>query len=344
MQLWKTHWRAGLGLMTVLIVMMMRVGGGDVQQDNYLVYADHIQTTTLAKLDPADSRLLPGLPLLLATVTTVTKSLSLSGVLLTTGSALVSYVLLYYLTKNRYAAVVLVFPPILLEQFTIVGTESILVAGVIAALYLMRQQLNLKTPKTWWLGTFLLASMIWVRLIAAAALVAVVGYELWHRRWQRATAASISLFFSLTLLMAYNYAVFGPTDPFHQILVYSEVGRAQPAVVQLVSDIFRAWDWGWYRSLISGGFYLLLCSGWLMYLVRHRSFDKKSVTTWIIVAMVLFVFSVGPTPFLEEFARFLMPVFVLLWLKTLLDSVRPTFKRDLVLLLASAAAVVITLL
>ena len=116
----------------------------------------------------------------------------------------------------------------------------------------------------------------------------------------------------MVVFMAFNTYLFN--NPFHQLAVYPEVGRASFSLFQLVNDFVRAADWGWYRNIVSGLIYLGFLAGMLHGLFRLNKAkwdDVSRIAYYSIFLMVGFVFSIGPTPFLEEFPRFLVPVSVL---------------------------------
>jgi len=99
--------------------------------------------------------------------------------------------------------------------------------------------------------------------------------------------------------------------------------------VQIVRDFFRAIDWGWYRILISGTLYVLVNIGAciLLYSKRNTSPLHTIAFYWLTLSL-LFIFSLGPNPLLEEFARYTVPAVPALILGLLPGKMQLTTPRQ----------------
>jgi hypothetical protein len=302
-------------LMVMLIVIGFRARTGVVQQDNYLDYAQWLSTSGATPLSEADKRLMPGLvwllvlihPIITFMVSHPTIAWVVTGYLITLVAVLGSAYVMWRLTGRAKSWLGLIFPPVMLAAGTIVGTEMPTVLLLLLTVWFT-------TRKQWWLAASMIAFGIWIRLIMVIVGVVAVLWLFWQRNWTAAFTTAIMITLSVVALLIWNLFLFG--DPWIQVTTYVEFGRATIGFWQLFLDIPRALDWGWWRQVVSGLVYLGLLIIMLIMALRIQThhFELAPLMKWLIVAMVSFVFVLGPTPFLEEFPRFLVPVWPLLWL------------------------------
>lgn len=246
------------------------------QQDNYLGYAR-------GEINFTDSRLFPGYPLLL--------SVFPNGIVLNLILSALS-ILVFYLITNNFILTFLFsfFPPIWVYQGAKIATEPLTVFFLLFSLLLWQKQ------KEFFSG-FICGLAVTVRLISICFGAAVFFVK---------PSLKFIIGFTLgsSLLFIYNYYTFN--NLFIQFEVYPQIGGAGGSsigLVQIFKDIFRAIDWGQYRILFSGLFYLLIS---FIALVRLKKINKLYFY-WLLFSLI-FIFSLSPAPLLEEYSRFLVPV------------------------------------
>lgn len=307
--------RLGALLIVAVVVTFLgyaRFAKGIIEQDNYLEYAGAFSKGRIEDIGLADTRLMPGLPILIAVGRYIFGDVLLAGYMILLISFVLSGGLMNRLTKSNYGWLALVFPPIVLDQMSLISTESVLVLALLIVYGLVKRK-N-------YVGAALVASLsVWLRLIGVGVWLAVVVLMVTEKKWKQLALGLTSLLASWLSLVGFNKWMFGDASLFlYQIEMYRKIGRSSLALHQLYEDIFRAIDWGWYAQVWSGVSYLLLL------MVAAGMVWKYKNKLWVgagnkflmlsVGFMMVFVFSIGPTPFLEEFPRFLVPVFVYLWL------------------------------
>jgi len=258
------------------------------QQDNYLGYARGFYPDE-------DSRLFPGYPLVLR----ITGSSIMAGVAVNGFFALISILLFYRITQNLFLTFAFaVFPPIWVEQSVKVATEPMATCMLLAAFYLLQKK------RTFTAG-LISGLAVPVRLIALAFGAAGLATTR-----SRSFLAGFAL--GAATLPIFNFFRFGPTGILHQFTKNPEVGGAGGTAIgfwQIGQDLIRALDWGQYRIVASGSFYLVLSVLGLLGLIktRHTGLTEK-LAFFTLVFGFLFIFSLGPIPLLEEYSRFLVPL------------------------------------
>lgn len=219
--------------------------------------------------------------------------------------ALISILLFHRITQNLILTFAFaVFPPIWVEQSVKVATEPMVTCMLLAAFCLLQK-------KRMFTAGLISGLAVPVRLIALAFGAAGL-----------ATTRSRSFLAGFALgsatLPIFNVFKFGPTGILHQFTKNPAVGGAGGTAVgmwQLGQDLIRALDWGQYRILASGSFYLLI-SGlglWGLAKKRHTGFAER-LAFFTLLFGLLFIFSLSPIPLLEEYARFLVPLLPALWI------------------------------
>ena len=251
-----------------------------------------------------DSRLFPGLPILIYLFTLFVKNYYLAGYLITILSFIGSYYLLYKITNSKLSFLPLIFPPVLLNLASLIDTEFPFIFLLILGYFLIK-----KHRLAW--AFLIIGFSVWLRLVGVAVMAGIFIYFL--------IAKDVKKFFTylpyflapVAILLIYNVHFFGPGNPFYQLFTYETLhpGRINIGVVQLGADLIRAYRWGWYRILFSGFAYIALFAVlWL------KSIKTKSIEFWIITGIYFFTLTVNLVPFLENLGRYLAPAIPLFWL------------------------------
>lgn len=294
-----------------------------IQQDSYADYAHALVRGEITQYEEAGKRLFPGYPLLISIVSIAVKSEIVSGVLISLLASLGSVYLFWLLTKNRAATFVFsLFPPIWVVQSTKVATEPITV-------FLLLMTLFFYLRKNYFLSGVLLGCTFDIRLITVCLFFALL-YHAFRIKSFTAIKSMVFGFLPFALLLPfYNYLVLD-RSVYYQFVANPSIGRVTIGAVQIIQDFFRAIDWGQYRILVSGTLYVIanVVACILLYRKRNRSALYTIASYWMTFSLV-FIFSLGPTPLLEEFSRFTVPLVPALLLGLLpLPIVRLDKKKD----------------
>jgi hypothetical protein len=275
-----------------------------IQQDNYADYAAALRTGSLTSETflQADTRLFPGYPILIMSISFFTQSPLVAGLLISLGASLAAIFLLWYLTKNAVVTLLFsFFPPIWVMQATKVATEPITVFLLLLGL------LQFLRGRILFAG-ILIGLTATVRFIAVALLVACIVSLVLNRRFSDAIKCTGAFLCTFSLLFVFNVLTYGVDHVFIQFVQNPKLGNATIGIVQIGKDIFRTIDWGQYRILFSGVGYIVLNLFALAYLYRKRHVPLfQLLFLWLFFSLV-FIFSLGPIPLLEEFSRFSVPM------------------------------------
>jgi len=326
----KKHWPLVITLIFVGIVSFLRYQKGVFQQDNYLDYAKTLPTR-LVGLSYYDSRLFPGLPILILIGKFFTGNFLLAGYLIVILAFLGSYIILYRLTKTPYCVLALIFPPVMLNQATIIASEYLTILFLLLGIYVLKE-------KHYRLFFALCGFSFWFRPIGAAPVLGAAFYFYKKSELKLFLPNFIFLLPGVILFFLYNAGLFGLNDIFHPFVAYTAKASLQPTfpLIQLFKDIPEAFRPGSYRIFFSGLTYLFL------FITLLLSARGTSLVFAIALALTIYVFSFGYNPFLSNLGRYLVPIFPLLWLvlrKKMLFSEKPLFVT--LLLFISGVAVVI---
>lgn len=248
----------------------------DQPQDNYAGYARGI-------IPPEDLRLFPGYPMLL--------SVFPNGILLNLVLSSLSVLLFQIVTGNLFLTVLFsIFPPIWVYQGAKISTEPLTVFLLLISILLLNK-------KYYFLSGLVSGLTIMVRLIAVC-----FGLAVFVNTKSRNFVAGFIL--GASGLFIYNYFIFD--NLFIQFVVYPQIGGAAGSaigLIQIIKDIFRAIDWGQWRILLSGFFYLIIS-----FVALYRLFRLNRLLFFWLLFSLIFIFSLSPAPLLEEYSRFLVPV------------------------------------
>jgi Gpi18-like mannosyltransferase len=270
-------------------------------QDNYFYYAHALDSNTLSIDNNPDSRFFPWYPTLILFLSKVFFiPFSYSGLIINFLSLIGSVLIFWKLSKDRLATLLFCFIPTIWFIAPIkIATESLTVFLLLISLYLYHRKRLLLTGVV--LG---LASG--VRPISVCLLISLIIVLLKNKNIFKIIKGFLA---SFALIFIYNFFVF--KDLFYQFKIYPKIGGASGSslgFIQIFNDIFRALDWHQYRILTSGLIYILssFIITYFLYKFRKKKEIYKISFYWSFFSL-LFIFSFGPNPLLEEFRRFIIP-------------------------------------
>lgn len=302
----KEHGWLFVSLVLVVFLAFFRYSNGIVQQDNYVGYAETLPDL-VNKISFFDSRLFPGLPILIYLVRIAVSNFYIAGYLVTFFSFIASYFLLYKITGSKLSILPLVFPPILLNLASLINTEFPFIFLSLLAYWLIK---NKKIS----LAFLVIGISICFRL-AAVAVLAGVFVCLFQKKDLKNFFINLPYFaIPLVLLLIYNVHFFGPGNLFYQLTTYEALhpNRISIGVIQLAKDLIRAFRWHWYRILISGFCYITLFS--VLFIKSIKLLSKHSLEFWVIAGIYAFTLIVNLVPFLENLGRYLAPTIPFFWI------------------------------
>lgn len=286
-----------------VFLMFFRFSHGIIQQDNYTGYAQALPDS-VSKISFFESRLFPGLPILIYLATFLVQNYYLAGYLITSLSFIGSYFLLYKLTNSKLSILPLVFPPVLLNIASLIDTEFPFIFLILLGYFLIKKE------KFAW-AFMAIGLSVWFRLAGVAVMAGVFMYFLIEKRLRKFVTYLPYFLIPVAAFLIYNVYFFGPANPFYQVFTYKALhpARISLGVIQLAEDLLRAFRWGWYRILISGLAYMLLFA-----VLWVKSIKIRSLPFWIITGIYFFTLTVNLVPFLENLGRYLAPTVPLFWI------------------------------
>ena len=305
-----------------------------LQQENYLAYVEAMASGNFSNyLSYSDSRLFPGLPLLILLLNVFIKNKIVAGIFLTVvGLIVIVRVVQHFTNSVSYAVLLTLFPPIVFEQSSKISTEVLVIALLLLAYWLVSRKEYLWT-------SLLLGYATIVRPISGCMFLALLVYLITSKKL-RVKAFLIYLIFPLLLLL-FNIYHWGLSSSFRQIEVYSVVNRTTVGIYQLIEDVSRAIDWGQWRILVSGLTYVVLYGFVLTKIIKKKGDflfknDGKLIKCWSVFTSI-FILLPGSTPFLEEIRRYMAIFFPL----ALLVNYKYFLKRKALLYLSLASIVIV---
>lgn len=304
----KTHWRFFVICLILIAVMIFRFHSGQIQQDNYLGYAISL-AKGLKNISFFDSRLFPGLPAIICLINFILGNILLSGYLAVFSALIGSYIILYKLTDSTNSFIPLIFPPVMLNQASLIATEIPAIFFILLSIFLFKKQ-------KFALAVLVSACGFWIRPITVIPAVAILIY-LFIKNKIKVIKFLPFFLLPVVLLLLFNFHFFGSNNLFHQFTAYRNLGVGTLGITQIFADIPRALRWGWYRIFASGVFYFslaifLLISTLMEIKKKTKVFDKT--LTMALLASLLFIFSLNSVPFLENLGRYLAPTIPLFWI------------------------------
>lgn len=273
-------------------------------QDNYWEYGQAL----LGKrhFSPDDKRLFPATGILFAAMGIFIADKIVAGAIISLIFVVVSYLLIRKINSEISPFFLLCFPPIVFKSFSLISSESFMIIVLLASFLLWKN--NRKN-----LSYIALGLLLWIRLIGIAVILARVFLDFQEKNIFQAIKGLVITVLSIGIFLCYNQLLFH--NPLIQLLVYPQAGHASIALLQFTQDIFRSFNNGQYRIFFSGVIYFILLGVYFFFGWKKRNNNTFSKYIFLSsVMMTIFVFTLGPTPFLEEYARFLVPVFLCLGL------------------------------
>lgn len=302
---------AVLVLHGILFLFFKNYTSFGIQQENFLEYARALRSGEFLNIiSRYDSRLFPGLPFLIFLLSLFTQSEFFSGILIIIISLSLIYFITYHFTqKPIYSIWLTLFPPIVFEQTSKISTEIVVIAFWMLVYYFF--------TKKEYLGSSLISGYAAIiRPISFCAVLPLFLYLFKTKRKKEAAGSLVIFLIFPLLLVLFNFYHWGVV--FHQGAIYRAIDRPTLGLIQWLLDIRRTISWGQWRILLSG----LVYSCFAFFLVLKTLKTKKDflvkddnffIKTWAVLTMI-FIFLIGPTPFLEYLSRFLTVFFPLILL------------------------------
>ncbi len=273
-----------------------------IQQDNYADYAQAVINNSPSGIILADRRLFPLYPLLIAAITVFTQSTVISGITISLFSSLAVIGLFYLLTRNFWLTFLFsLFPPIWLELGVKVATEPLAVFLLLLSFYAFLQQKNL-------LAGIILGLAVDVRLISLALLPALLFQIFQTQQYRRPKPLMIGFFAGLLPWFLFNVRFWGVGIILLQFVTYPSIAQASFSFLTLPADILRTLDWGQYKILFSGLFYLAITATSFLSLLKltAKTPVEKILTVWL-AASLAFILLFSPKTLLDDFGRYTIP-------------------------------------
>ncbi len=278
-----------------------------IQQDNYADFAAAWRkgTLTTGELSYFDTRLFPGYPALILVVSELLFLSPISaGVTISFISSMVAIFCFWRWTRQRLATVIFAFfPPVWLHLSTKVATEPLTISLLLITLLLTRHQ-------KYFLAGLVLGYCCLVRNIAVFLALALIweiltGDSSITTKKRFLFLFSIGGVLSVLSLLGFNYLVWGPTHWAYQFMVYNQELDTALGIVMLFQNIYRTLDWGQYRILISGLFYVGLNAVGMWGLFKNRA-DKSvfGISFYWAALSLAFLLLLSMQTFLEDFSRY----------------------------------------
>ena len=271
-----------VSLILAVLLVFYRFNQGSIQQDSYITYAEGFPNE-LEKF-PA---YFPGLPLAIRILMSFFRSPYVSGYFIALASLCGLYFLLYKMTGSKMSILPLIFPPIILNLATIIGTDMPFIFIVVLAIYLIKKKY---LP----FAFFVIGISVWFRLAGVAVIFGVFMYYLTTKKLREFFINLPYFLIPIVGLMAYNFFLLGPRNTFLQVSTYQAIGNPNINFVlpQLGMDIVRAFRWRWFRVLGSGVFYIIFYGSILIF-----SFRKNRLNFGLYLAFLFLPCLSGPFRF-----------------------------------------------
>lgn len=276
-----------------------------IQQDNYVNYAKAIRENTLNSPSflRTDTRLFPGYPIAINSLTFIISSEIVSGIIISIVSSLFSIWIFWLITKDKLStSIFTIFPPVWITQSTKIANEPLVTFLMLLSIFMYFKKKYIFTGIT-------LGLAVNVRLIAICLLPAFLLTSLSANKRTTSIRILIGFTSSALLLLPYNYFYFGKENIFLQFIIYPQVGIGAIGILQLMQDLVRTLDWKQYRIFFSGVFYIFISmiSTLSLFVIRKKSIHDFVFFYWLLFSL-FFILLYGPTPILEDFSRFTVPV------------------------------------
>ena len=283
---------------------------GGLEQENFLEYVQSLKSGNFPDdLLHEDTRLFPGLPLLIFLLSFILKSEVGAGLIISLIGLLITFGVVWYFTKQPiFSLWVTVFPPIVLEQTSKISTEALVIALYMLIFFYL-------SKKKYLFASLLCGYATIVRPISLSLFLALLIFLIKNDERNAVVQCLVAYSISPFFLAFFNIYHWGQSALFYQIPVNMAVGRVAPGFLQWFKDIFRTIAWRQWRILFSGVLYTIFAFFVLIKTLKTKGTfffknDDFFVKSWSLLS-IIFIFILGPTPFLEELRRYLAVFFPL---------------------------------
>lgn len=282
----------------------------NLQQDNFLTYALSLGSGHFPEgISSWDSQLFPGLPFLIYLFNLVFRNIVLSGLIVTLISLTIIYFVANFFTKQPvYSFWLTLFPPVTFEQGSKISTEILVIALLFLAYFLFVKEKYL-------FATLIISYATIVRPVTICLFLALFIFLFINNKKKKAIKSFFIFLFFPLLLFLFDLILWPSESLFRQFLIYPELIKNNPVILQIFFDIKRTIAWEQWRILFSGLVYLtfFLWLLWRVLKIPGDSSPKNShllLKIWAILTTI-FIFSWGPAPILEDVRRYLAVFFPL---------------------------------
>ncbi len=277
----------------------------EFQQESYSYYINSLKDGSITSHDfsPVEKRLFPGYIMLILPFTNLIDNSVVIGIVLNIFLFIVSFFLVWKIFKNVLTNLIFAFfPPVWIMQTSKASSEPLTVTLLLTSLLFFSKKLYLQTG-------LVIGFAFSVRTVSICLLLAFLIPLFFKKKYDEIIRIILGFLTTASILFMYNYLVFGKTDLFTQFTNLDQnYGIVRIGFIQMYQDIIRTIDWGQYRILFSGIFYMIINFFSLFILFKNR---KKSnlinVCFYWMLFSLLFVFSLSPFTLIENFGRYTTP-------------------------------------
>lgn len=165
----------------------------------------------------------------------------------------------------------------------------------------------------------LIGLSVWLRHNIVVVLIPTILKTLNKEQYPKLIKLVLIFFIPIFMYGLFNMYYLKTGNPIYPYSTYLDVSRQRWGFgpIQLYKDAFRAYSWGQYRILFSGSIYMVFLITSLLYVKRYlkeKNDEYYNHLFLIALFIAIFVILLGHEPFLEEYPRYLIGVFPLLWL------------------------------
>lgn len=275
-------------------------------QENYDLYITGLKDGVIDDPDFSvyETRMFPGYVLFLLPFTFIINNIIQIGIFLNVIIFIISFYLIWKLFRNVFINFLFsFFPPIWIAQSTKASSEPLTVMLLLTSLLFF-------VNKYYFLTGLIIGIAFNVRIISACLFIAIFIVLIFERKINESLKLLLGFIITASLLITYNYLIFGNNNLLIQFTNLDQnYGVVTIGFIQIFKDILRTIDWGQYKILFSGIFYLILNVGSILILFKFRntSLIAKICFYWALFSLI-FVFLLSPFTLIENFGRYALPI------------------------------------
>lgn len=275
-------------------------------QENYDIYTQALKTGAIndSKFSVYETRMFPGYVLAILPFTYFFNDIIKIGIVLNLIFFSISFFLIWKIFRSVFINFLFsFFPPIWISQSTKASSEPLTVLLLLSGIFAL-------TKKYYFLTGLILGIAFNVRIISVCLFLAILVAQLFERKFNEGIKLSFGFLITASLLIIYNFFIFGSSN---LMIQFTNLDQNYQTVtigfIQIFNDILRTIDWGQYKILFSGIFYLIINLGALIILfkLRNKSEIIKICFYWTLFSLI-FIFSLSPFTIIENFARYALPI------------------------------------